>query len=201
MRRRKVRQHAQRHVVAQSQRSALGISADAPATLPFYLQQKNIVRVDVRSDASAGTRVRNHQVVEPHAGNEGKASEQPVRRFQVQVHALNQQAPAGPGQRGQCASIEGAVAQFPAATGRLFDEPRLHTFLPGQREQLAARPAERGRVECAAHQQRLLLPVSTHEAGGRQAAEQGCGISQGHGRLSRCAMIVRCRLKIPALCR
>jgi hypothetical protein len=69
-RRRELGEHPERHVGAQAR---LDDRADAPAPAAPELQEKDVVRVDVRPDAAAVRCPRAHHVVEPRVGDEAEA--------------------------------------------------------------------------------------------------------------------------------
>jgi hypothetical protein len=181
------RQHLQRHVVAQARPRR---SPDPPAPSPRELEQEHVVGIDVRADAAAVARERDHHVVEARVGNEAEAPKQPMRGGVVQVDALHQHAPTRRRQSRQGAPRQRPRPQRPAlAVAR--DEARFDIVARRKGEQPPAVEAGQRIEERVAHEQGLLLPVTTHERRRGQPAEQRgrpFDVHRGH-----CAMIVRCR--------
>ena len=163
-------QHFERRGAAQR-----GVEAarDSPAPTAVRLEQEYVVAVDMRSDAAAFARPRDHHVVEPRVGHEPKCVEQLPRAVVVQVDALHEQRPAGPRRRGKRAARERAVGERPRAALGSRDEPRLDAGRASERKELRARQQRERVRERTANQERAPLPVPAHELGGRGAAEQG----------------------------
>ncbi len=164
-------EHLQRQILAQRQ---VLLRADAPAALAMHLQQEYIVRIEVRADAAAIGRVRDHQVVQARVGDEAKALEQGARGIVVQVHALHQQGPFALAHRRQRAVLEGPLFQLPSVT-KMRDQTRFRIVVGGQFEQRVARQRRHDIGDRLADQQRLFLPVAAHELRRRQLAEQRGG--------------------------
>jgi hypothetical protein len=62
--------------------------AVAPAPPPFALQQEDVVRIEMRSDAAAGGGQAHHDVVEPRIRQEREPAQQRIGRRAMQIHAL-----------------------------------------------------------------------------------------------------------------
>ncbi|MNT24286.1 hypothetical protein D3C72_1597520 [compost metagenome] len=147
------------------------------------LQQKHVVAVKMRPHTAAVARIADHQIVQAGRRNKGKALQQLMRRSIVQIDPLHQQGPVLGLERGDRAAAERAVLDAPGAA-LLLDQARFHALLPCQFKQLCTRqwqlqifPVGHG----AAHQKRLLLPVTAHELGWRESAEQRQCLFDLHG--------------------
>lgn len=75
------------------------------------------------------------------------------------------------------------MAQLPDILD-LLHQPGFHALLRSQRKQLGPQHRRCELRDGLAHQQRLFLPVPTHELRGAQAAEQGEGLLDIHENLS-----------------
>jgi hypothetical protein len=139
--------------------------------LSLRLQQEDIVGIDVRPDAATVARERKHRVVDPRIGNEAKALEELVRRIIVKIDPLNEQRPAGRGERRQGPARNRPAAHRPAI-GFIDDEPRFDVVACGEREKSASVEAGQRAGDRAANQEGLLLPMRSHELGSRQTPEQ-----------------------------
>ena len=89
------------------------LSADAPASAPLQLQQKDIVAVKMRPDTTAVGGVAHHHVIEPAIRRKAKALQHVMRGLQMQIHPLHQQRPTRPLQGRQGTPGERALPQPP----------------------------------------------------------------------------------------
>ena len=154
-----------------------------PAAPPLRLQQEHVVAVEVRADAAAVAGVADHQVVEPRIGHEAELLQQFMHALVMQVDALHQQRPAGLLQRRQRAAREGPVPQRPAGLA-VADQARLDLLAPGQLEQRLAR-AIGGTMAGTAWRTSsgFFCQWRRMNCCGAQAAEQGQGLMNLHGRI------------------
>ena len=151
----------------------------APAPPSHALQQEHVVRVDMRADAAARGRVAHHQVVEARERQEVEAAQQAIGARVVKVGSLHEQRPARLRQRSPAGAAKRPARQRESRSVA-HHEARLDVVALGQRTQL--RPCEQivERGQCAAHQQRALVPVARDKCARGEAWRQWrtCGI--GH---------------------
>src|SRR5690349_2505341 len=107
----KAAQQLKRSIIAQLE---IGLAAHLPAAPPRTLQQKHIVRIEVRSDAGAGRRVAHHQVVQAGEPDESKSVEQCARSRDEMVDVLHQQRPSARGQAAKKRVSEWTMLDLPA---------------------------------------------------------------------------------------
>src|SRR5215472_10886140 len=74
----------------------VALTADAPATSAGPLEQKNIVRIDVRSHSAARRGEAHHQIVESRVRDEVETAKQCFASGNVQVDSLDEQSPFVP---------------------------------------------------------------------------------------------------------
>ncbi|MGF6411634.1 hypothetical protein OKW37_003304 [Paraburkholderia sp. MM5482-R2] len=144
------------------------------------MQKKHIVGIEVRADAAAIGRIRNHQVVETRVRHETETVEQRARAVVLQIHALHEQCPCALFDGRQFVGRERAVLQLPFVA-EVRDQARFDVVPIGQLEQLVARQRRFDVRNRLTDQQRLFLPVAAHELRRAQMAEK-CGRNVGRGR-------------------
>jgi len=135
------------------------------------LQQEHIVGIEVRTDTTARGRVTEHQIVEPGIRDEVEARQELAGGRQHLLEALQQQRPVARRQAGKSLALEGAMFHGPAI-GAAHNQPRLAMIAAGQIDHVAEIEETAKAGQGAAHEQRLLLPVSAQKCRGRQAAEK-----------------------------
>ena len=166
--RRKSAQQLERRVVDQRE---VALRADPPAAPSESLQQEHVVGVEVRPHPAAGGRVADHQVVQPGVGHEAEAMQQRARLAagcgSRPGPAVSSRAPRRRKKRGLNGPWCTCQRRPRAITTR---DSRL--VVAGERDQIARGQQTVKRIDCRAHQQRPLLPVTREEAARRQAAEQ-----------------------------
>jgi len=172
------------------------LATDAPASLPLGLQQEDVVAVEVRTNAAAIAGPGNHEVVQACVRHKPEPLHEFMDRIDVQIHALDQQGPAGPRQGGQLAPAKRAMLELPSLLA-VDDQARLDLFAAGQVKQRRPIQQRRKSGNGLPDQQGFLLPVTAHEGGWRKAAEQllgqaggvcrvgGSGLLGGHGTIVR----------------
>mmetsp|Transcript_21382 Transcript_21382/g.82847 ORF Transcript_21382/g.82847 Transcript_21382/m.82847 type:complete len:365 (+) Transcript_21382:4085-5179(+) len=186
----------QRHVITQHR---IALSADAPAAPAGELDQEHVVGIEMRADAAAVARHRQHQVIEPCIRHEAE----PVQQFacfgQMLVQPLHQQGPAWLAHRRE--PRDRALLELPLAVER-GDEAALHIVLGRQRRQRFERCGRHRVREGLAHQQRLLLPVLVHELGRAHAPQhRGREINVHAGIVPMAACENPAHASDPPLCR
>ena len=147
-----------------SRRRGASRAADPPAPAPGDLQQEDVVRIDVRTDAAAVARVRDHDVVEARIGDEAKArAAADAPRSSCRSTPCTSSVQRRRRQRRQRAPRERPGPHRPALARRA--RPGAIRRRRARPARTAARAVEAGeRVgQRGAHQQRLLLPVAAHE--------------------------------------
>ena len=154
----------------------LAVTPSAPAA---SLQQKDVVRINMRSDAATRCRIADHDVVESRIRHEREPAQQRVDRGINAIDALHEQCPAGSGQPPKGAAREWSRCKREMSA--LADhKPRLDLVAARKRDQTVARKSIFNARARMADQQRFLLPILRHEPGGRSTAEQ---------RLRRCQFV------------
>lgn len=87
-----LRQHFQRNIVPQAQ---VFLATNPPAAATMGLQQKYIVAIKMRADASAITGIADHEVIKARIRNKTELLHEGVHLVVVQIHTLHQQRPVG----------------------------------------------------------------------------------------------------------
>ena len=75
----------------------VALPAQTPSPLPLALEQKYVIRIEMRPDAASGRGVAHHEIVEPRIRDKGESAEQRIGRGNVEVYALDQQRPVALG--------------------------------------------------------------------------------------------------------
>ncbi len=122
----------------------------------------------MRTDAAAIARIADHQVVQPHVGDEAELAQQRVGIVIVEIDALDQQRPVGLRRRRQIGLRPGIQFPLAAAAG---DQTGFDLILCGQRKQFVAckeSPETRQRLP---DQKGFLVPVVAQELGRRYIAQ------------------------------
>src|SRR5205085_1431891 len=91
----------------------VALPADSPAPAALALQQKYVVRIEVRSHSTAGRCVAHHEIVESRMRNEREGSQQRVGCSEMKIDALDEKCPVALGKRLQVAASEWTMGQRP----------------------------------------------------------------------------------------
>ena len=133
----------------------------------------------MRADAATLGRPGDHQVVQARLRHEAEARQHFLRCRHMQIQPLHQHRPVALLQRRQAAPAQRTAHQRPVgivALAMAHHQARLDLVALGQAEQLGAADRRLHARQRLTHQQRLTLPVSAHEVGRAQAAEQRDGL-------------------------
>ena len=177
--RHKLGKNLQRNVRLQAQ---VFLTPDPPAPTPLRLQQKNVITVKMRPDATPVSGVTDHQVIQPGIGHETEFIHQVVNGFTMQVNPLQQNRPTRTLQRRQGAPLERPMLETPAR--RLPLLPNYHAclnILAGRQLKQFTTIQQRPEVgNGLPHQQGLFLPVPLHEYLRAQTTQQWQGLIYIH---------------------
>ncbi len=134
--------------------------AHAPVAPPGTLANKDVVQVNVRTDAAAGRGVADHHVIEAPLWNKRKRRHQCGHLGRPVVHRLHDERPTLVAKTG--IGLERAGLGLPLA-GVLVNQARLHLFFAGQAGQVIGADQVRTMLKALPDDHRLLLPVVRHE--------------------------------------
>src|SRR3954463_4796727 len=127
---------------------------DLPAPPAWPLQQKHIVRIEVRPDAPAGRCVADHQIVDPREAEKAESIDERPALWEKMIHVVHQQGPATCRQTAQEGARKRAMLYVPLLV-LPNDYPRADIVAAGGGKQLRQGEQTAKAGPCTANEERL----------------------------------------------